>query len=80
MEVLKIIVALFVFGIIVMFHEYGHYIVARKSGIIVDEFAIGMGPKIAGVKEGDTEFTVRAFPIGGDLFFLYGADGCGGAD
>lgn len=65
MEVLKIIVALFVFGIIVMFHEYGHYIVARKSGIIVDEFAIGMGPKIAGVKEGDTEFTVRAFPIGG---------------
>lgn len=62
---MKIIVALLVFGIIVLFHEYGHYIVARKCGIIVDEFAIGMGPKIAGVKEGDTEFTVRALPIGG---------------
>ena len=65
MEVLRIIVALLVFGIIVLFHEYGHYIVARKSGIIVDEFAIGMGPKIAGVKNGDTEFTIRALPIGG---------------
>ena len=65
MEVLRIIVALLVFGVIVLFHEYGHYIVARKSGIIVDEFAIGMGPKIAGVKKGDTEFTIRALPIGG---------------
>lgn len=62
---MRIIVALLVFGVIVLFHEYGHYIVARKSGIIVDEFAIGMGPKIAGVKKGDTEFTIRALPIGG---------------
>lgn len=62
---MRIIVALLVFGIIVLFHEYGHYIVARKSGIIVDEFAIGMGPKIAGIRKGDTEFTIRALPIGG---------------
>ena len=62
---MRIIVALLVFGVIVLFHEYGHYIVARKSGIIVDEFAIGMGPKIAGIKKGDTEFTIRALPIGG---------------
>lgn len=62
---MRFIVALLVFGVIVLFHEYGHYIIARKSGIVVEEFAIGMGPKIAGVKEGDTEFTIRALPIGG---------------
>lgn len=62
---MRFIVALLVFGVIVLFHEYGHYIVARKSGIIVEEFAIGMGPKIAGIQEGDTEFTIRALPIGG---------------
>ncbi len=62
---MRIIVALLVFGIIVMFHEFGHFIVARKNGIIVDEFAIGMGPKLFGVKRGGTEYTLRALPLGG---------------
>lgn len=62
---MSIIVALLVFGIIVMFHEFGHFIVAKKNGITVNEFAIGMGPKLFGVKRGGTEYTIRAFPLGG---------------
>ena len=44
MDVLTILISIFVFGIIILFHEFGHFIVA-KSGILVEEFAIGMGPK-----------------------------------
>ena len=62
---MSIIIALLVFGIIVMFHEFGHFIVAKKSGITVNEFAIGMGPKVFGVKRGGTEYTLRVLPIGG---------------
>ena len=62
---MRLIVALLVFGVIVLFHEYGHFVIARKNGIIVDEFSIGMGPKLFGIKKGDTEYAIRALPIGG---------------
>ena len=50
---MKLIVALLVFGIIVIFHEFGHFIVAKKNGIVVEEFAVGMGPKLFGVRRGE---------------------------
>ena len=62
---MSIIVAILVFGAIVLFHEYGHFIVARKNGIIVDEFMIGFGPKIVGFKRGDTTYSIRILPLGG---------------
>lgn len=67
---MKLIVALLVFGIIVMFHEFGHFIVAKKNGIVVEEFAIGMGPKLFGVRRGETEYTVRLLPLGGACMML----------
>lgn len=67
---MKLIVALLVFGIIVMFHEFGHFILARKNGIVVEEFAIGMGPKLFGIKGKATEYTIRLFPIGGACMML----------
>ena len=67
---MKLIVALLVFGIIVMFHEFGHFIVAKKNGIVVEEFAIGMGPKLFGIHRGETEYTIRLFPIGGACMML----------
>jgi regulator of sigma E protease len=48
-----------------MVHEAGHFIAARKCGVLVEEFAMGMGPRIAGFKKGDTEYSLRLFPIGG---------------
>ncbi|MGN0665115.1 MAG: RIP metalloprotease RseP [Huintestinicola sp.] len=62
---LSILCAILIFGIIVIVHEFGHYIVAVKSGIEVCEFAIGMGPAIFKKQGKHTLFTVRLLPLGG---------------
>ena len=54
-----------IFGALVFFHELGHFIFAKRAGILVREFAIGMGPKILGIKKKETIYTVRLLPIGG---------------
>ncbi|WP_144509223.1 RIP metalloprotease RseP [Bacillus sp. FJAT-22090] len=54
-----------IFGSIVFFHELGHFIFAKKAGIMVREFAIGMGPKIFSMTKGETLYTIRLLPIGG---------------
>ena len=51
--------------VIVIIHEFGHYYFAKKAGILVREFAIGMGPKIFQVRKGETVYTLRLLPIGG---------------
>ena len=61
----SIIVSLILIGILVIVHEFGHFIVAKKSGILVEEFAIGMGPKLISKQIGETLYTIRAFPLGG---------------
>jgi len=48
-----------------MIHEWGHFIAAKKCGVIVEEFAIGMGPKLWGKQKGETLYSIRIFPIGG---------------
>lgn len=53
------------FELIVFVHEFGHFMAAKKSGIQVNEFALGMGPKIFGFKKGETQYSLRAIPIGG---------------
>lgn len=62
---LSIIVFLFVFSVMVTIHEWGHYYVAKKSGVLVREFALGMGPKVASWQKGETTFTIRLLPLGG---------------
>jgi len=54
-----------IFGAIVFFHELGHFLFAKKAGIMVREFAIGMGPKIFAMTKGETLYTIRLLPIGG---------------
>lgn len=62
-----LILLILILGILIFVHEFGHFITAKKCGAHVYEFALGMGPKIWGFKrKGDpTEYTLRAFPIGG---------------
>lgn len=61
-----LITFIIVFSVIVIIHEFGHYFFAKRAGILVREFAIGMGPKIGGHQGKDgTTFTLRALPIGG---------------
>lgn len=60
-----IIVFILVFFIVVTVHELGHFLVAKKSGILCQEFSIGFGPKIFHKKIGETNFTIRLLPVGG---------------
>ncbi len=60
-----ILVAFIVFGLLVIFHELGHFAVAKFVGIKVHEFAIGMGPRLLKVKKRETEYSLRILPIGG---------------
>lgn len=62
---MKIIFALLIFEVIILIHEFGHFIVAKLCGVKVNEFAIGMGPAILKKQKGDTLYAWRVFPIGG---------------
>ncbi|MGL5042072.1 MAG: M50 family metallopeptidase [Culicoidibacterales bacterium] len=64
-SIISIVVFLIILTIIVFVHELGHFITAKKFGVYCKEFAIGMGPKLFGKKKGETEYTVRALPMGG---------------
>ncbi|MDM0979338.1 RIP metalloprotease RseP [Clostridium perfringens] len=65
-----IIFALLAFSALILVHELGHFIVAKLNGIYVEEFAIGMGPKLFGVKVGETEYNLRILPFGGFVKML----------
>ena len=60
-----LITSLVVLGIIIFVHEFGHYIVAKATGIRVEEFALGMGLKLIGAKWGETFYSIRVLPLGG---------------
>lgn len=64
-RVLYILCAILVFGVIVIVHEFGHFITAKLCGVQVDEFAVGMGPVLWKRKRGETQISVRAIPFGG---------------
>lgn len=62
---LLIIIGVLLFELIVLIHEFGHFITAKLSGVKVNEFALGMGPKLIKFKKGETLYSLRLFPIGG---------------
>ena len=63
--IIKIIIALLVFMVVVVVHEFGHFIFAKRAKIKVNEFSVGMGPKIFGKQKGETLYSIRALPLGG---------------
>lgn len=65
MTFLYILIAILIFGVIIIIHELGHFTAAKLSGIRVNEFAIGMGPKLVSFGKGETKYSLRALPIGG---------------
>ncbi len=62
---LLIVIAVLLFGFLIFFHELGHFLLAKLSGIRVNEFALGMGPRLFGFRRGETEYALRLLPIGG---------------
>ncbi|WP_027363810.1 RIP metalloprotease RseP [Desulfotruncus alcoholivorax] len=57
--------SIFVFGILIFFHELGHFAVAKAVGIKVHEFSLGFGPRLLGIARGETNYNLRLFPLGG---------------
>ena len=68
------LLAIFLFGIIIAIHEFGHFAFAKLFGVKVNEFALGMGPKILKHQKGETLYSLRLFPIGG-FCAMEGEDG-----
>ncbi len=64
-RILYILLAVILFGVLIAIHEFGHFFTAKLLGVKVNEFAIGMGPKLFSRKKGETQYSLRAFPIGG---------------
>lgn len=72
--VVSIILFLAIFFVVVISHEFGHFIVAKKNGIRVVEFFVGMGPSLFSFQKGETKYSLKLFPIGGACLFE-GEDG-----
>ena len=68
MTIVTVLVTVFCFGVIIVLHEFGHFIVAKKSGIRVLEFSVGIGPALFSKKRGETKYSLRLFPIAGYPF------------
>lgn len=68
-----------IFGIVVIAHEFGHFLLAKVNNIHVVEFAVGMGPNLFSFKKGDTKYSLKLFPIGGACMFE-GEDGLASND
>ena len=67
---MSIIVALLIFGLLIFFHELGHFLLAKRGGIGVTSFSIGMGPAIWKKQIGETEYALRILPFGGSCAMI----------
>lgn len=73
-KLLNILVAIIIFSVIVVFHELGHFLLAKKNEIEVTEFSLGMGPRLLSTVKGNTRYSLKLFPIGGSCMMV-GEDG-----
>ena len=65
MSIISILLFFVIFSLVVVIHEFGHYLLARKNGIKVESFDIGMGPELIGIQGKHTRFTIKLIPFGG---------------
>ncbi len=65
MERLKIVIAALILCIVIIVHEFGHFLLAKTNGIVVEEFSVGMGPRILTTVKGGTRYSLKLIPFGG---------------
>ncbi len=70
LNIVSILAALIILGVVVTIHEFGHFIVGKLSGIAVTEFAVGMGPKLISWQGKETKYSIRILPLGGFCAFV----------
>lgn len=68
--ILSILVAILIFSVIVIVHELGHFLLAKRNGIGVTEFSLGMGPRLYSFTRGETKYSLKLFPIGGSCMMI----------
>ncbi len=71
---MMVIIAILAFGVLILVHEFGHFVVAKLNGIGVVEFSIGMGPRLISFTKGETMYSLRILPFGGSCMMV-GEDG-----
>ena len=71
---MKILLALIIFSLIIVIHELGHFLLAKRGGIRVNEFSLGMGPRVLSRQFGETRYSLKLFPFGGSCM-MEGEDG-----
>lgn len=69
---ISIMIALIIFGVLVLIHEFGHFIVAKKNGVVINEFSVGMGPRILSrvSRKSGTRYSLKILPLGGSCAML----------
>lgn len=67
---LSLLAAILVFGLIILFHEFGHFILAKRGGVCVLEFSLGMGPRLFSFVKGGTRYSLKLLPFGGSCMML----------
>ena len=67
---MKFVIAVIIISAIILIHELGHFLLAKKNGIIVTEFSLGMGPRLLSTVKGGTRYSLKLFPIGGSCAML----------
>lgn len=67
---MRILIAILIFSLIVLIHEFGHFILAKKNGIVVNEFCLGLGPTLFGIQKGETKYSIKLLPFGGACIML----------
>ena len=67
---MRIVIAVLIFGAIILFHELGHFLLAKKNHVVVTEFSLGMGPRLLRTVKGGTRYSLKLLPLGGSCIML----------
>ncbi len=67
---MRIVIAVLIFGAIILFHELGHFLLAKKNHVVVTEFSLGMGPRLLSTVKGGTRYSLKLLPLGGSCIML----------
>ena len=70
MQIIGVLLSIFALGVLIISHEFGHFLLAKLNGICVEEFSVGMGPRILSWQGKETRYSLKAVPFGGSCMML----------
>ncbi len=70
MQIIGVLLSIFAFGVLIISHEFGHFLLAKLNGICVEEFSVGMGPRLLSWQGKETRYSLKAVPFGGSCMML----------